>query len=148
MQLVTIHHSVKEPAVTVGQLVVDVQIPDLPAVGDLGEIAIDPVYDRNEVHVVVSWEDTNDNDRRRGRLGLNQLYNRLKTSRDIVSPCVGATGHRLIADVIRPGEQNNDLGIYSVEFAVLEPPENVLRLIGAPAEVRRVPAEEALPPIG
>ena len=149
MQLVPgVHHPIEESAVVIGEFVVDVQIPDLLTVSDFGEIAVDPVNDGHEAHVVVSWKESRHNDRRRGRLGLDHSHNRLKASRDIVCPHIGIIMHRRIADVICAGEQNDDLGIHSVEFAVLQSPENILCLIGAPSEISRVPTEEILFPIG
>jgi len=149
MQLVPgVHHPIEESAVAISEFVVDVQIPDLPAVGDFREIAVDAVNNGHEAHVVVSWEERRHNDRRRRRLGLEKTHNRLDASRDILCPRFGIAMHRRITDVICAGEQNDDFGIHSVEFAVLQPPENILCLIGAPSEISRVPTEEILFPIG
>ena len=55
---------------------------------------------------------------------------------------------RLAAEVVRAGEDHDDLGVDAVEFAVGETPEDVLNAVGTPAEVGGVPAEEILFPIG
>ena len=41
-----------------------------------------------------------------------------------------------------PAMQHDDLRIHAVELAVLQAPQHVLRLVGAPAEVRGIPACE------
>src|ERR1035438_1227546 len=49
MELVLrIHHSVEQSSIAAGEFVVDVQIADLPAIGEPGHIAVDPVDDRHE----------------------------------------------------------------------------------------------------
>ena len=148
MQLVAVHHPIEEFPICIGEFVVDIQIPDLLTVGNVGKIAVDPINDRHEAHVVVSWEDPGHYDCRRGRLGLDQSDDRLKASRDIVCPRSGISVNRCITDVICAGKQNDDLGIDSVEFAVFQSPENILCVISDPPEISRVPTKEILFPVG
>ncbi len=54
----------------------------------------------------------------------------------------------LLPDVVGAGEQYDDLRVDAVQLAVLEPPEDVLRAVPAPAEVAGVPAVEGLRPVG
>src|SRR3546814_14525773 len=51
------------------------------------------------------------------------------------------------ADVVGAGEEHDHLGVHAVEFTVLQTPENVLRAVGAPAEIAGVPAVEVRFPI-
>ena len=48
----------------------------------------------------------------------------------------------LPADVVGAGQDHDDLRVDAVELAVLQAPEDVLRPVGAPAEVAGVPAVE------
>src|ERR1019366_4447943 len=63
-----IHHSVEQSPIAAGEFVVDVQIADLPAIGEPEHIGVDPVDDRHERHIVVSRKDAHYDDRRRGSL--------------------------------------------------------------------------------
>jgi hypothetical protein len=53
----------------------------------------------------------------------------------------------LRADVVGAGQDDHDLWVDPVQFAVLDPPEDVLDAVSAPAEVPRVPAVEVLVPV-
>ena len=53
----------------------------------------------------------------------------------------------LRADVVGSGQDHDDLGVDAVELTVLEAPEDVLGLVGAPSEVAGIPAPEVLPPV-
>ena len=53
----------------------------------------------------------------------------------------------LRADVVGAGVDDDDLRIHVVELAVFDAPQHVLDAIAAPAEVRRIPAEEILLPV-
>src|SRR5205085_5172850 len=55
---------------------------------------------------------------------------------------------RCVTDVFCASKQNDDFGIDSIQLAVLQTPQDVLRPIGTPSEISRVPAEEILLPIG
>ena len=50
-------------------------------------------------------------------------------------------------DVVRAGEHDDHFGVNALELAVLHPPQNVLRSVGAPAEIPGIPAEEVLAPV-
>ena len=89
-----VHHPVEEPSVAVGQFVVDIQISNLLTVSELRQIVVDAVDDGNERHIVVSREDSHHNDCRRGRLLLNHMHNRLKTSRNVVCSAWTSTSGR------------------------------------------------------
>ena len=94
-------------------------------------------------HFVVARENAGQHDRGVGRLGLHDAQDGLQAPGDIRSRSPGR-----IANVVRARQQNDDLGIHSVQFAVVETPEDVLDLIGAPSEIGRIPTEEILFPIG
>ena len=53
-----------------------------------------------------------------------------------------------MADVVGSGEEDKHFRIYSFEFAVLEPPQDIFCFVAAPAKIRRVPAEEVVFPVG
>src|SRR5258708_21823394 len=89
-----VHHPVEQPSIAVGQFVVDIQISDLLAISELRQTAVDPVDEGNERHIVVPREDPHYYDCRRGRLLLNHVQNRLKTSRKVVCFRVGSTWGR------------------------------------------------------
>jgi hypothetical protein len=117
-------------------------------IGEPEQIAVDPVDDGHQSHIVVSREEPHYEDRRRWRLRLDHAHNRLKTSRDLVCSRVNVPSGRCIGDVVCASEQNDDFGVDCIQLAVLQTPEDILRLIGAPSEISRVPAEEILFPIG
>ena len=48
-----IHHSIAQHPFAVGQFVVDIQISNLLALRQLRQIAVDPLDDRSERHIVV-----------------------------------------------------------------------------------------------
>ena len=76
------------------------------------------------------------------------MHNRLQASRNIGRSRISIRRSRRIANVVRAGEQNDDLGVDSVQLAILQTPEDVLRSIPAPSEISRIPAKEILFPIG
>src|SRR5256885_6212342 len=78
-----IHHPIEQPSITVGQFAVDIQISNLLAISELRQTAVDPADERKERHIVVPWEDPRDYDCRCGRLLLNLMQNRLKTSSNV-----------------------------------------------------------------
>src|SRR5580700_5626255 len=101
------------------QLVVNIQISYPLAVGQPRQILVDPVDDRSERQFVVPGKDSHHNDCRGGRLLLNHIENRLKSSRDVGSSFIDTTWSRQIADVVCASEQNDDLGVDSIQLAVL-----------------------------
>src|SRR5207247_4686266 len=80
----------------------------------------------------------------RGRLSAACVQNRFDPARDIVDR---RGGRRYAPNVVRAGEHDDDLRVDAVELTVLEPPQDVLRLVGAPSEIGSVPAEEILRPV-
>ncbi len=60
---------------------------------------------------------------------------------------VDAVRRQSAADVVGARQQHDHLRIDAIELAVLQPPQDVLDAVGAPAEVRRVPSEEVLLPV-
>src|ERR1700683_1604819 len=101
------------------QFVVNIQISNLLAVSKLRQIAVDPVDDRSERQFVVPGKDSHHDDCRGGRLLLNHMQNRLKSSRDVGSSFINATWSLQIADVVCASQQNDDFGVDSVQLSVL-----------------------------
>src|SRR6267143_6502976 len=79
-----VYHPVEHPSIAAGQFVVDIQISNLLAISELRQSAVDPVDEGNERHIIVPREDPHHYDCRRGRLLLNHMPTRLKTSRNVV----------------------------------------------------------------
>jgi hypothetical protein len=145
MQLVAVvHHAVEEPAVLVSESIVDVEEPHGPSIGQPREIVVDPPDRRHHRHVVVAWKDGGEDDGRLWRFAAARRENRREGAGDLRH---GGVGPRRAADVVRPGQQHDHLGMDAVQLALLEAPQDVLCLVGAPPEIGRVPAEEVLRPV-
>ena len=67
-----------------------------------------------------------------------------RSSRDSTADTVGRNS---VPHIIRSGQKYDHFRIDVVQLAVFEPPEYVLNAIGAPAEIRRIPAEEVRFPV-
>jgi hypothetical protein len=139
-----VHHAVQEPPVLIGELAIDVKVTDLPAVRQARDVRVDPIDGWHHRHVVVARKDGGEDDRRLRRLLLADVHNRSQAPRDL---CHLRSVARLGAHVVGPGQNHNHLGVDAVELAILEAPEDVLCLVGAPSEVGRIPAEEILTPV-
>src|SRR5690606_40745216 len=83
-------------------------------------------------------------DRRTGSLPAADVDDRLDPPHDAFH--LGGTAG-LTSDVVRAGENDDDLRVHAVELAVLEAPEDVLGPVAAPCEVGGVPAVERLAPV-
>ena len=99
-------------------------------------------------HVVVAREDGCQDDGRRGGLRLHDAQDCFETPVDVGHLGVVASGRHGRAHVVGTGEQNDDLWVDAVQFAVFQAPQDVLHGVGAPAEIGRIPAEEILLPVG
>ena len=142
-----VHQAVEQLAVRTGQLGIHVEIPDLLAVGQLGQICVDPIDHGHHRHIIVAREDAGHDDGGVGSLGLHDAQDGLESPGDIRDFGFIAARRNGTADVIGAGEQHDDLRVDSVQFPIVETPEDVLSLIGAPAEIGRVPTEKVLFPI-
>ena len=147
MQLVArVHHAVEQLAVLVRELAVDIQIADPLAVGKPGQIGIDLVDRGHDRQVVVSGKDGGGDDNRVGGLLLHHSQDGCETARDVLHLGIVAPGRHPGAHIVRSGEQDDDLRMDAVQFAVLQSPEDVLSGVCAPSEIGRVPAEKVLRP--
>ena len=54
---------------------------------------------------------------------------------------------RMVAEVVGAPHEDDDFGVYAIEFAVIETPEDVLQRIASPAEVGGVPAVKGVFPV-
>src|SRR5690348_2658085 len=61
--------------------------------------------------------------------------------------CIIASRRQGVANVVGSGEQDDNFGIHSIEFAVVQAPKNVFGLIRTPTKIGGVPAEEVLFPV-
>ena len=133
-------HAVVQSAILVGQFVVDVEIPDLLAVGESGKVLIDSVDHRHDTGriagVVVTREYAREDDRGLGRLLAADRQHGFHPCGHLHDPGIVISSKRLIADVVGAGEDDDDLGLHIVQLAVVEPPEDVLNGVAAPANVR------------
>ena len=146
MQLVTlVQHTLDDSAVLAGEAVVDVEKPHLRPIRDPGEPGVDLRDGGHDRQVVVARKDGRQDDRRVRRLLTAEIDDRLHTPHDLGDRCLIAG---LRAHVVGAGQQDDHLGIDAIELAVLEPPQDVLRAVRAPAEVGRIPAVEVLLPVG
>src|SRR5262245_18847549 len=145
MQYVSfVEDAVDERSTRISQTIVDVEESDALAVGERREPLIDLVDRRDDRDVVVAWKDGGEDDRRRGCFLLTDVDDRLDPTRDLGDGLIVAG---LRANIVGAGEQDNHLRIDIVQLTVLEPPEDVLRPVGTPAEVPCVPPEEVLFPV-
>ena len=105
--------------VPIGQLVIDVEVPDLFAVGEFGEIVVDLIDRRHHCRVVVARENACQDDGGAGGLGFHDSQYGLDTRGDV--RCFGLIAARGdgIADVIGSGEQHDDFRIDSVQFPMV-----------------------------
>ena len=55
---------------------------------------------------------------------------------------------RLPTGGLGAGKQHNHFRVDAIEFAVVQPPEDILGHVGAPPEIGRIPAEEITLPAG
>src|SRR6185295_8494394 len=78
----------------------------------------------------------------------HQVDDGLQTLGNVGHFGVVAAGCRAVTDIIRAGQQYNHFWVDAVEFTIFEAPQDVLNGVGAPAEIRRVPTEEVLFPVG
>ena len=79
---------------------------------------------------------------------MHDAQDPLDAAGDLRDFCIGACCGSGIAHIIRAGEQHDHFRIHSIEFAILQTPENVFGLVGSPAEVGDVPTKEVLFPVG
>ena len=134
-------HPLSGLAACVGEPAVHVEEPDVPTFREPGEASVDVPNDRKIRGVVAAREDGGEDDRGVRRFLKADVHDGLDAARDLFRALTRA-------DVVRAREDDDDLGVHAVEFAVLQSPEDVLGGVGAPAEVGSVPAEEVHLPIG
>ncbi|HEX9365523.1 MAG TPA: hypothetical protein VF921_02790 [Vicinamibacterales bacterium] len=144
VQLVGVHHAVEQPSVLVGELVVHIDVAHPRAVGEPGEVGVDGLDLRENSQVVIAGKDAGQDNRRRRRFPPNGVNDPRKAAGDRRNLRVAA---RPRPDVVRAGQDHDDLRVDAVQLSVLEPPEHVLNLVRAPAEVRGIPAEEIRLPV-
>src|SRR5262245_44299890 len=126
-----VHQAVEETAVGVGEPIVDVEEPDRRAVGEASQVRVHAIDLGHDGHVVVARKNRHQHDRRARRLAAADIDEGLHAARDVGDLRRVA---RSRSDVVRPGEDDYDFRMDAVELAVLEPPQDVLNLVGAPAE--------------
>ena len=143
MQLVD-RHAGKQFSLGVGEASVDVQVADRLAVRQFRQVGVDAIDGRHD-RAVVAREDAHEDDRGSGSLLTAEVDQGGEAARDVGDLGV-ITG--LLADVVGSAEQHDDLGVHAIQFAVLQPPEHVLGVVCAPAEVAGIPAAEVLVPMG
>jgi hypothetical protein len=83
--VVCAHHVLEQLSIPVGEFVIDVQISK-SLTSELRQVAVDPVDDGHQRHIVISWEDPHDYDRRHGRSHLNHTHNLLDPSSNVIRP--------------------------------------------------------------
>jgi hypothetical protein len=138
-------HSVEEPAVGIRQLVVDVEVAHLPAIGERRDVPIDLIDLWYDGEAVVAGKDRRQDDGRLRRFCTAQIDDGLDPTRDVRDLGLAA---RLPAHVVGARLNDDDLRVDTIDLAVREPPQNVLDAVSAPSEVRSIPAEEVLSPVG
>src|SRR5207247_8940050 len=118
----SVHHAVEQPPVLIRKPVVYVEEPDLPVVGEPGNALVDLVNDGDELKVVVPRKDGGQDDSCVRRFGPADAQDSLDPPGDILH---GLVSTRQCGHVVGAGEYHNDLWVYPVEFAVLQPPEDI-----------------------
>ena len=144
MQFISVHHSFEQMAFRIREFRVDVEVANGFAIGDMGEVLVDLINKGNDCEVIVSGENCSGNDGRTWGLFATESEQRLQAAGNVLY-LIGATG--LGAHVVNAGEEDDDLWVYTIEFAMLQAPEDVLDSIGAPTEIGGVPPEEIGSPV-
>jgi len=138
-------HALEQGAVFVGKFVVEVEETNPLPVGKLGDVVVEAIDRGNHRHAVVARENRGENDRRVRRLFPAKIDQRLDAVGDVGNFGVVAGS---APEVVGARKYDDDLGVYLVELAIFQPPENVLDRVRTPAEVGSIPTKEVLPPIG
>lgn len=133
-----IQYSFDKVAAGIGQFIVDVQIPHFFAIGKFRDIVVNFVDGGNHG----GWgarKNPGQDDGGVGRLLLANVEYGLDTFCDVLDLGIAP---RTAADVIDSRQDDDDLWVDPVEFAVIETPEDILNQVGAPTKVRGIPAVE------
>jgi len=130
--------------VHVGQRVRQIDEADGLAVGQPRQVPVHLLNAGPGAGIVVARKHARHDHNSLGSVRTTELDNRLDAAREIGNAGVV---ERVAVDVVRTRLHDEHLRRNSVELAVREPPEHVLRAIAAPREVRRMPAVEAFTPV-
>ena len=136
----------QQVALVIRQLVVDVDKADRRPVGKRREPHVDRPDGRGERGVLGAGEEGGHHDRRSGRFLAERGDDRLDSVDDIRDGRL--IGRAAPGQVVRACLQDDDLRGDAVELAVPQAPEDVVRRVAPPAEVRRIPAVEVPRPVG
>lgn len=128
----------------VGQAIVHVQEANFLAIGEAGDRSIDLVDDWREAGLIVAWKDRRENDRGFWRFESAGIDDGLDAARNVAWRVLAVAWR---ADIIRTGQDDDHLGMDSVEFSVSESPQDVLGGVGAPTEVGGIPTVEIRVPV-
>src|SRR5713101_6480557 len=138
-------HALEQSAVFIGKFVVDVEEANGLPVGKLGDVVVDAIDRGDHRHAVVARKNRGENNRRVRRFLPAKINERLDAIGDVGNFRVVAW---FAPNVVGAGKYYYDLRVYVIEFAIFQPPEDVLDRIRAPAEVGGIPTKEVLLPIG
>src|SRR5262245_44267917 len=128
MQLVD-GHAFVQLSVGIRELVVHIEIEDRLSVSELRERVIDLADLREDGHVVIARKNRCENDLRAGSFFATGRDERIESLEDVTHLRFTA---RTGADVVRAGEDDDDLRVHAIELAILNAPEDVLNAIRAP----------------
>jgi len=137
-------HGIEQGAIFIGNLAVDVEEANRFPVGKLGDVVVDTIDRGDYRHAVVARENCGENDRRFRRFLPAQIDERFDAFGYVGNFGVVAG---IAPNVVGASKYDYDLRVYVVEFAIFQPPEDVLNRIRAPAEVCGIPTMEVLLPI-
>ena len=137
-------HALEQGAVFIGKFVVDVEEANRLAVGKLSDAVVNPIDRGDHRDAIVARENRGENNRRVRRFLPAKIDERLDAFGDVGNFGVVAG---VAPNVVGAGKYDYDLRVYVVEFAIFQPPEDVLDCIPAPAKVGGVPTKKVLLPI-
>lgn len=121
-------------AVVAQENFVDVQESESLAIIELGEVRIDLMNGLQLLRSVSRFVA-----RENGQQQDFRLRTFLAHIADNLFHAFGDLVRRIRIAVVRPNHQHDDFGIQSVQFAMFDAPDDVLRPVAADAEIRRVP---------
>lgn len=126
---------------------IDIHIANQTTIGEPGQIGVDAVDDGHDGDIVIARRNPRENDCRCGRLVPAQLHDRANAASNVFDSRIVVADRRTFSHVIGSGHQYDDLWLDTIELAIFQTPEYVLRTVGPPAEVGRVPAVEIFAPV-
>src|SRR5207247_590916 len=95
----------------------------------------------------IARKNTHQNNRCIGRLLPQDVQYRSYSGGDISDPRVFLALRGKAADVVGSREEDYYFWVDAIQLAIVQPPENVLSCIAAPAKIGGIPTKEVLSPV-